>query len=912
VVVGLGAPPPPAWADADRIRIDQSLLEGEERLAATVDDVQRRYVQRSPTVFELDPASEDLATPETSDTPPYELGARFTFPKERLLKAVWHNSYDARSDAPVWWWGHKAAARLDLTVGGPADVIRADGTPIWVDGGPRQPFDLGEVVIHHETVDLGRDTPVPGNKAPSLELAPDQLEAVSHLVGPARIIAPAGSGKTRVLTARVRHLLEDRGIEPEVLTALAYNRRAAEEMLERLPEGRRLNVRTIHSLGWEILRMAKPGLRLIDEREQRRRLEPIATAPPRANTDVIGPYLEALDEVRIGLRHPDLVEADRDDVPGFAETFRRYRDGLERSGEADHAEQIYGAIEALCRLPDLRAHWQAQCRHLLVDEFQDLTPAYLLLIRLVAGPGLNVFGVGDDDQVIYGYAGADPGYLIDFEELFPGAAVHALEVNYRCPADVVEGATTLLGYNRRRVPKTIRPDSGVDGLEIVTAPGDELGQVVADRITALIGSGVEPSTVAVLSRVNSSLLPVHVALSMRQVPFHSPLSASILDRTLLRAALAWIRVALDPEQMSRNDLFEIIRRPGRGITRLFSEMIGRRRGPFSLHQVAELGEGLDGRRADRWAELCDDIAHASGASSSTPRLLDVLTTDIGLDRAAAALDAGRTRADRAAQGDDLTALRRVAALGPSPTDFEGWLRRQLSIPAIPAGVTLSTVHRVKGLEWDHVLVFGADGGSMPHELSDDIEEERRVFHVAMTRGRVSVTILADQARPSRFLAETEGTAPVEPEPLPARSDLTPSRLPPDAVFVSVGDEVTLTGGYQGKVDEILTTGALVKLAETGAVMALPWGEKVTKAGVPGRLTPGGGPVDAGLIERLKVWRLGQAKTQGVPAYVVFNDRTLEAIAALRPTTETALLEIPGIGPAKLDAYGDQLLDLLAE
>jgi DNA helicase-2/ATP-dependent DNA helicase PcrA len=418
--------------------------------------------------------------------------------------------------------------------------------------------------------------------------------------------------------------------------------------------------------------------------------------------------------------------------------------------------------------------------------------------------------------------------------------------------------------------------------------------------------------VAVLSRVNSSLLPVHVALSMRRVPFHSPLTASILDRTLLRAALAWIRIAVDPEQMSRNDLFEIIRRPGRGITRLFGELIGRRRGPFSLHQLAEVGAGLDGRRADRWAELCDDIVYASEGTSSTPRLLDVLTTHIGLDRAAAALDAGRTRADRAAQGDDLTALRRVAALGPGPVEFEGWLRRRLSIPATPAGVTLSTVHRVKGLEWDHVLVFGADSGSMPHELSDDIEEERRVFHVALTRGRVSVTVLADEARPSRFLAEMEGTAPVEPEPSKARSDLTPSRVPADAVFVTVGDEITITGGYQGTVDEILTTGALVKLAETGAVMALPWGEKMTKAGVSGRLTPGGGAVDAGLVERLKMWRLGQAKAQGVPAYVVFNDRTLEAIAALRPTTETALLEIPGIGPAKLEAYGDQLLDLLAE
>ena len=377
-------------------------------------------------------------------------------------------------------------------------------------------------VIHHETVDLGRDTPVPPFIEPSVDLAPDQHEAVSHLVGPARIIAPAGSGKTRVLTARVRHLIEDRGIEPEILTALAYNRRAAAEMVERLPGGSRLNVRTIHSLGWEILRMAKPGIRLIEEREQRRRLEPISAAPPRANTDTIGPYLEALDEVRIGLRDPEQVEAERDDVPGFTETFGRYREGLERAGEADHSEQIYGAIEALCRLPDLRARWQAQCRHLLVDEFQDLTPAYLLLIRLVASPGLDVFGVGDDDQVIYGYAGADPGFLIDFEDLFPGATSHALEVNYRSPADVVESAINLLGYNKRRVDKTIRSVSERQGLEIVSMPGDELGMTAANHIATAIEGGAEPEAIAVLSRVNSSLLPVHVALSEAEVPVSQP------------------------------------------------------------------------------------------------------------------------------------------------------------------------------------------------------------------------------------------------------------------------------------------------------------------------------------------------------------------------------------------------------
>jgi DNA helicase-2/ATP-dependent DNA helicase PcrA len=547
----------------------------------------------------------------------------------------------------------------------------------------------------------------------------------------------------------------------------------------------------------------------------------------------------------------------------------------------------------------------------LVDEFQDLTPAYLLLVRLLAGPGLDVFGVGDDDQVIYGYSGADPSYLIEFDSLFPGATHHALEVNYRCPADVVEAATNLVEYNLRRVEKEIAPANERTGLDVVTAPGDELAVVAADRVATLVDGGVEPGSIAVLARVNSTLMPVRIALSERSLAFDSQLSASVLDRTLLRATLAWIRIALDPAAMTRNDLFEAIRRPARGITRVFGEIIGRRRGPFALDDLAHLGETLDGRRRDRWDELCDDILTASAASATTPGLLEVLTSEIGLDRAAAALDAGRSRADRSGQGDDLTALRRAAALGPGPADFEPWLRSSLALPASGQGVMLSTVHRVKGLEWDHVIVFGADRGSMPHELADDVEEERRVFHVALTRGRLTVTILADEGRPSRFLTEIDGTAPRPTEPPPPREDRSSAVSPVDGVHVAVGDLIEVSGGYIGRVAEILTTGVLLTLVDTGAAMAVPWGERVAKNGARGRLAPGTGEPDEGLAKRLRDWRLERARHLGVPAYVVFNDRTLDALAALRPSTSEALLGVPGIGPAKLDAYGDDLIELLS-
>ncbi len=888
--------------------IDAGVLLEPERLEAVVIDAQRRYVQRTPTVYELGVSAAELNRTDSVNVDPVELGSDFTFLRERLTKAVWHNSYDATGDEMVWWWSRKANARIGASVEGPADVVLADGSSVWIDGGPRQPFDLN--VVHHETAELGLSTRVPPPTAPSETLAEDQLAAVSHGAGPARIIAPAGSGKTRVLTARMRHLVEDRMIEPEIITAVAYNKRAADEMAERLPAGLRSRIRTIHSLGWAILRMAQPQLSLIDEREQRRRLEPISPAPPRANTDVIGPYLEALSEVRIGLRSPARIEAERDDVPGFEDTFGKYQAVLADRGEADHDTQIYGAIQALLTNPDLRDHWQRQCRHLLVDEFQDLTPAYLLLLRLVASPGLSVFGVGDDDQVIYGYAGADPRYLIDFETLFPGAGSFALETNYRSPIDVVAGATHLLSYNDRRLPKTICAASELEGLSVEQASGVDLGTIAVDRIASLIDGGAATDTIAVLTRVNSSLLPVQVGLAEHGIGFQSMLGTSVLDRTLLRATLSWIRIALDPEAMTRNDLFQVIRRPGRGLTRLFTDSIERRRGPFTIDGIESLGADLDSKRRKRWDSFCDDIRLAASSATSTSLLLDTLADDIGLSSAAAALDATRNLADRSGQGDDLVALQRIAGLHEDPASFEPWLRERLATPSEPVGVVLSTVHRVKGLEWDHVIVFGADSSLMPHHLAGDIEEERRIFHVALTRGIKTVTVLADKASPSVFLSELDGS----------RSKSEKVRLEPEkkasailtGITAGVAEEIKVQGAYKGVVDRVTDDGCVVKLHGGGAEIRVKWGDRIEVGGKTGPLRRGLDDVDDDLVERLKNWRRVQAESQGVPAFVIFHDTTLNEIAAIRPKSADALLRVSGIGPAKLEAYGDELIDLLTD
>lgn len=460
VVVGPGTATPPGFERARRLDIDDDVL-AEPAAAAAL--LRARWLARERTVIELAVSNDAARQPETTDLPPYRLPRDHAFHREHLHFLTWANSYDLRDGQPRWWHGVLATRRTDAASSEVADITLPDGRHAWVDGGPRGPLPAvlppiagtggPPALVHRESIGLGRLT-VLGDAAPTEPLAPDQLAAVIHAAGPARIIAPAGSGKTRVLTARLRHLLRDRGVEPELVTALAYNTRAASELRERTAD-LDASIRTLHSLALRICSLEERR-KVIDERDVRRILDRLVRTARIPNQDPFQAYLDALAEVRLALRDPEEVEAARGDIDGFAEVFARYRGILADEGLLDFDEQIYRAIELLLTRPDLRATVQRWGTHLLVDEFQDLTPAFLLLVRLVAGPSLQVFAVGDDDQTIYSYAGATPEHLTAFDRWFPGATHHALEVNYRCPPAVVEAAVHLLDHNRERVPKTIR------------------------------------------------------------------------------------------------------------------------------------------------------------------------------------------------------------------------------------------------------------------------------------------------------------------------------------------------------------------------------------------------------------------------------------------------------------------------
>jgi len=532
-------------------------------------------------------------------------------------------------------------------------------------------------------------------------------------------------------------------------------------------------------------------------------------------------------------------------------------------GAIDFDEQIYAAIELLLRDGEQRRRAQSRCRHLLVDELQDLTPAHVLLVRLLATPGLDVFGVGDDDQVIYGHAGADPAFLLDFGRLFPHAADHPLEVNYRCPVAVVDGARHLLSYNRRRVDKVIRagPAAVADpGALAVRAHAPDAGAtVLAETVRGwLTEAEIGPEQVAVLSRVASLLLAPHVALTEAGIPVDSILRPDVLERTGVRAALAYLRIGAAPDGFAGADVVEVYRRPSRGFPQWFPKWL---RGRLDVDGLRSIADRLDDEKvAAKVVGLADDLQLVTDAArtGTTRDVLTVIKDDIGLGGAMGLLDSTGAGEGGSSHLDDLEALEQVAGLHPDPRTFEPWLRSVFHREATPGGVTLSTVHRVKGQEWDRVAVFGVSAGIVPHRLALDVEEERRVLHVAITRARQQAVVLADAGRPSPFLSELDGSASHH------RRLEAPAR---DA------------------------TAAAAIAATRRPLEPVPAAAAAPEAA-------------------LRAWRLERSKRDKVPAYVVLSDRHLQGIAVARPSSLRELRALPGIGPTKLEAYGDEILAVL--
>jgi DNA helicase-2/ATP-dependent DNA helicase PcrA len=856
-----GADPPSPWAAAPRVTIDGATLSDP---GAAVELLHRSWAERRPVVIDLRVDAVDLRRPVDHHIEPWRVAPGFEPWLDRLHFLVWANNYDARGGDPVWWWGRKAV-EAGASLADTADVTLPDGAPAWIDGGPRtiRPL-IDQAVVHAETIDAGRLDPIPTPAPPTAALDPEQLAAVDHDSGPARVIAPAGSGKTRVLTERLRHLIADRGYETGGVLALAYNKQAQLEMASRTA-GLGARIQTLNAWGYGLVaRIQGTRPEVIEERAMRAIVEGLVPRPARrVNTDPYARYLEGLSLIRLGLRSPEQVEAEFGDVPGLADAFVPYRAELRARGVVDFDEQVYRALESLLGDGTMRRSLQAEHRHLLVDEFQDLTPAHVLLVRLLSCPGYDVFGVGDDDQTIYSHAGADPRFLVDFDDYFPAATHHALEVNYRCPRPVTEAAAHLLGYNTVRVDKVIRSGQAVataaTGLEVRSHPPDQGAAAVARLVSGWQEGGAVSEDVAVLARVQSLLLGPHVALTDAGVPVDSIVDRTVLGRLGVRAALAYLRIATDPERVDPADLVEVQRRPSRGLPQWIDKWLSRCRSIDDVHRAAKRLD--DVKVAPKLGKLADDLAELAALASSgatTRTLLSAVRDDIGLGSAMTLLDS--TGVAAASHLDDLEGLLQVADLHPDPAQFGAWLAGTLTVERTAGGVTLSTVHRVKGREWPMVAMVGVNGGILPHRLAEGparFEEERRILHVAITRSATQTVVLFDESRPSAFLSELDGTAPHRQ--------------------AGVGQD--------------------------GEVIATPpaksWAGPSIDASDP-------------VAAALKAWRAERAAADQVPAYVVMWDRHLAGIAARRPTTKRELAGCPGIGPARLETYGDAILDVIRD
>ncbi|MET0577306.1 MAG: HRDC domain-containing protein, partial [Ilumatobacteraceae bacterium] len=460
-------------------------------------------------------------------------------------------------------------------------------------------------------------------------------------------------------------------------------------------------------------------------------------------------------------------------------------------------------------------------------------------------------------------------------------------------------------------------DPTAGALRVVEHGRDDGATALVSVVEGWLGEpGVEPSAVAVLARVNSLLLAPHVALHVADVPVSSVLRPDVLERTGMRAALAYLRIAAAGDAMDPSDIVEILRRPTRGLPQWFPDRL-HRRARWSLTQLVGLADQVPDKDAPKVLRLVDDlqVVTDAGRAGTTRHVLEAVRDDVGLGAAMSLLD--RTGGGQGSSHlDDIDGLLGVADLHPDPGGFEPWLRAVFQRETAPDGVTLSTVHRVKGREWDRVAVFGVTDGIVPHRLAEDVEEERRVLHVAITRGRHRVAVLADRTRRSPFLDELDGTAPrtaAKPAREAAPAPAAPAKVAPGGIEAAEGLVVTVPGGYEGTIEEVDGRAAVVRMA-SGATMRVRFGERVELAGHKASLAPPselwGAAASAEAL--LRAWRTKRSQADGVPAYIVVNDKHLRGIALARPTTPAELVACDGIGPAKLERYGDEILAVIEQ
>jgi len=627
------------------------------------------------------------------------------------------------------------------------------------------------------------------------ELNPEQLGAVTHGEGPQLVVAGAGSGKTRVITYRIAWLARQRGVEPRSIVAVTFTNKAAAEMrdrAERLLESWPLAtfLGTFHRYSLQLLRAYgdRVGLArdfaILDEADQKAIVvqamaaENVAESafPPRA-------VLGAISSAKNRLLSPDLYEQGARDAfsQRVARVYRRYEALRRKASGVDFDDLLLHAVRLFVEHPDLAERLRGRVRHLLVDEFQDTNHAQLRLVEELAAPDGNLTAVGDEDQGIYRWRGADLSNILEFERHFPGAVVRKLERNYRSTSAILDAANEVIGHNRLRRGKKLWTDAGRGESIRLFRAGDEGDEAkwVAGEIARLRARHAL-AELAVLVRTNAQTRAFEDEFFHARIPYVLVGGVRFYERAEIKDLVAYLRVLRNPRD--NFSLLRILNQPPRGIGKTTVATLEEQAATEAGGVIWDLLE-LD--RLDRFANRAAtalrafrDLLRALRAAAGElplPALLDELLRRTGyadvyrrdneedqarLENIQELLTAAQTFTEaRAANGDDqdlLTAFLDHVAL---VSDLDGWAGER--------GVTLMTLHSAKGLEFPVVFLPGLEDGLLPHFNTqgrpEDVEEERRLFYVGMTRAQDRLLLSACRRRriagryqdqlPSPFLAE---------------------------------------------------------------------------------------------------------------------------------------------------------------
>lgn len=601
-----------------------------------------------------------------------------------------------------------------------------------------------------------------------------QTQAIMHKDGPMMVLAGPGSGKTTVITHRVQYLTKEYGIDPGDILVITFTRAAAGEMRERYEAltggGSRVTFGTFHSIFFRILKLAYryTADNIVREEQQMQFVRELAQAgglEPEDENEFAASILSEISSVkgeRIALEHyyskncPDAV---------FRQLYAGYEEKMRRAGLIDFDDMMVLCLELFTERKDILSAWQRRYRYILIDEFQDINRLQYEIVRMLAKPEDNLFIVGDDDQSIYRFRGAKPEIMLGVERDYPGAGRILLDVNYRSTEEIVAPALRLIGENQKRFSKAIHT-TGRHGKNVITKlwqdPGEE-NLAIAREIQLYLQSGVRPGDIAVLYRTNAGPRFLMEKLMEYNLPFRTRDTVpNLYEHWISRNILTYIRIAMGSR--AREDILQVINRPKRYISRdaMPDETVSfEKMKAFYAEKdwIAERIESLEGdlRAIARMSPLAavNYIRQGMGydeylieyAAFRRMRPEELLETADELKESAAGF---KTFDEWFAHIDAYKEeLLRQAAQRRTETD----------------AITLATMHSAKGLEFPIVYILDANEGITPHSramLDEDMEEERRLFYVAMTRAKTRLHVYAvreryhKKAEVSRFVWEYLG------------------------------------------------------------------------------------------------------------------------------------------------------------